>query len=374
MHPATSVADIDVPHLKEVMLTYTLAGLSGLLSLPGVNLLRSRLPVVGIALLLTAAALSGCGAPSADLTIYSGRNEQLVGALIEQLKERIGGTIEVRYGDSAELAAQLLEEGDAGDADIFFSQDAGALGALDQAGRLQPLPQGVLDAVPPTYRAKDGSWVATSARSRVLYYDPRQVPEAALPNTLDALTDPMWKGRIGYAPTNASWQAFVTGVRVLRGEDGARAWLTAFAANEPVRFGNNIQILDGVSAGQIALGLSNHYYYYERVAEIGPAGVNARVHFVPGGDALGLVNVAGAGVLSGAGDTQRAQRAVEFLVSPTAQQYFADVTAEYPVRAGITSTVHDLPALSTLQPPDIDLSDLSSLQQTLALLQQTGLA
>ncbi len=336
---------------------------------------RHRVPVLAAAAAVVALSplLAACGS-DADLTIYSGRNEQLVGELVAQLEERIGGTVEVRYGGSAELAAQLLEEGDATDADVFFSQDAGALGALDAAGRLDPLPAPVLEAVPEQYRAADGGWVATSARSRVLFYDPRQVAEADLPAGLDALTDPAWRGRMGYAPTNASWQAFVTGVRVLRGEDGARAWLEAFAANEPVRFENNIQILDAVNAGEIALGLSNHYYWYERVAEVGEAAVPARVHYVPGADPLGLVNVAGAGVIAGSPDAERARRAVEFLVSDTAQQYFADVTAEYPVRSGITSTVHDLPPLADLQPPDIDLSDLESLQQTLALLQETGLA
>ncbi|HXV92664.1 MAG TPA: extracellular solute-binding protein, partial [Pseudonocardia sp.] len=280
---------------------------------------RSRSLLVAAALALAAAATSliACGS-SADLTIYSGRNEQLVGGLLEQLEETVGGTVEVRYGDSAELAAQLLEEGEATEADVFFSQDAGALGALDSAGRLQPLPEATLDAVPEPYRADDGSWVATSARSRVLFYDPRQVSDAELPDTLDELTDPVWRGRIGYAPTNASWQAFVTGVRVLRGDDGARAWLEAFAANEPVRFGNNIQILDGVDAGQVALGLSNHYYWYERVQEVGEDALNARVHYIPGGDPLGLVNVAGAGVIAGTEDAETAQRAVEFLVSETA--------------------------------------------------------
>jgi iron(III) transport system substrate-binding protein len=331
-------------------------------------------PLVAGAVLLLATALTACSGQSADLTIYSGRNEQLVGGLLEQLEEQIDGTVEVRYGDSAELAAQLLEEGEGTAADVFFSQDAGALGALAQAGLLQPLPASVLDAVPDQYQAEDGTWVATSARSRVLFYDPRQVPEAELPGSLDELLDPKWKGRIGYPPTNASWQAFVTGIRVVRGEEGAREWLAAFAANDPVRFGNNIQTLEGVDSGQIALGLSNHYYWYERVEELGLDAVTARVHYIPGGDPLGLVNVAGAGVLATTEEPEMAQRAVEFLVSETAQQYFADVTAEYPVRDGISSTVHDLPALSTLQPPDIDLSELSTLQQTQALLQETGLS
>jgi iron(III) transport system substrate-binding protein len=334
---------------------------------------RLRFPLLAAAVATLATTLTGCGS-SAELTIYSGRNEQLVSGLLEQLEQQLGAEVEVRYAGSPELAAQLLEEGEGTEADVFFSQDAGALGALDQADRLAPLPQSTLDAVPAEYRAEDGSWVATSARVRVLYYNPGQVAEADLPSTLDAVVDPRWRGRVGYAPTNASWQAFVTGVRVLRGDDGARAWLEAFAANEPVRLENNIQILDAVNSGEIALGLSNHYYWYERVAEVGEDAVTARVHYIPGGDPLGLVNVAGAGVIAGSDQPELAQRAVEFLVSPAAQQYFADVTAEYPVRAGITAAEHELQPISALQPPDIDLSDLASLQQTLALLQETGLA
>jgi iron(III) transport system substrate-binding protein len=333
-----------------------------------------RRPLGVAAALLLTVTLTACSGQSADLTIYSGRNEQLVGGLLEQLEQRSGGTVEVRYGDSAELAAQLLEEGENTEADLFFSQDAGALGALDAAGRLEPLPAAVLDTVPPQFRADDGDWVGTSARSRVLFYDPLEVRDNELPDTLDELVEPQWKGKVGYAPTNASWQSFVTAVRVLRGEDGARAWLEAFAANQPVRFANNIAILDAVNGGQIPLGLANHYYWYERVAEVGKGSVVARVHYVPGGDPLGLVNVAGAGVITGSEHSEQARQAVEFLLSDQAQQYFADVTAEYPVRPGITAKEHDLPELSELQPPDIDLSSLSSLQQTLTMLQQTGLA
>jgi iron(III) transport system substrate-binding protein len=342
-----------------------------------------RRPLAVVVAAASVLVVAACGGEAAEdgvtggdgiLTIYSGRNENLVGGILEQLRAAAGVDVEVRYGDTAELAAQILEEGEATPADLFFSQDAGALGALQGAGRLVPLAPETLEIVPEEFRAADGTWVATSARSRVVAYDPRQVTEAELPQNLEDLTDPKWRGRIGYPPSNASWQAFVTGVRLALGEQGARDWLTRFAANEPVRFENNIATLDAVDGGQIALGLINHYYYYPRIAELGADGVTARIHYVGGGDPLGLINVAGVGVIAGSDDEAEAQQAAAFLLSPQAQQYFADETAEYPVREGVTSTVHDLPPLDSLQQPDIELADLASLEQTQALLQETGLA
>jgi iron(III) transport system substrate-binding protein len=339
---------------------------------------RRRAGAAALLLTLLVPTAVACGdsnaAGSDALIIYSGRNEQLVGGLLDQLKEATGQDVEVRYGGSAELAAQILEEGDRSQADVFFSQDAGALGALTERSRLAPLPQDVLDLVAEKYRADNGTWVATSARARVVAYDPAKVRDSDLPSSLDAVVDPQWRGKIGYAPTNGSWQAFVTAVRVLRGEDGARAWLTKFAANEPKRFENNIAILNAVNDGQLELGLINHYYWYAKVTEEGADKVKARLHFVTGNDPLGLVNVAGVGIVNGSDRADAALTAVRFLLAEQGQRYFADQTAEYPVTSGVSSTKHQLPPLDQIHGPDIDLSKLSSLQQTLGLLQEVGLS
>ena len=343
--------------------------------------------LAALALVVAAPGLAACGSDPASsagaaesaagaegpLVVYSGRNENLVAPLLEQMEQAIGTPVEVRYGDSAELAAQLLEEGERTDADLFFSQDAGALGALARENRLAELDAAVLAEVPEAYRAEDGSWVATSARARVVAYNPAVVPESDVPTSIDDVVDPRFRGAVGYAPTNASFQSFVTGLRVLRGEDGARSWLQAFAANEPVAFENNVQALDAVDSGAVSLALINHYYWFEKVVELGAANVTAKIAFLPGGDPGALVNVAGVGIMAGSDQSEAAAEAATYLLSDPAQQYFADATAEYPVRAGISSTVHDLPPLSSLQAPDLDLSDLDTLAQTLSLLDEVGL-
>lgn len=336
--------------------------------------MRRRARTVTLIAALLASTLTACSSAD-DLIIYSGRNEQLVGALLDQLEAAVGIDVEVRYGGSGEMAAQLLEEGQGTEADVFFSQDAGALGAVGAQGRLAELPADVLGMVPQNYQARDKSWVATSARARVIAYDPRVVQESELPQKIEDVVDPKWKGKVGYAPTNASWQAFVTSVRVLKGEDFAKDWLKKFAANEPKRFDNNVNILKAVDDGQLPFGLINHYYWYASAAEKGgETNMKAKLHRVGSGDPLALVNVAGVGIVQGTNQSEAAQKAVRFLLSEQAQRHFADQTAEYPANPGVKSSKHQLPPITDLQAPDIDLSKLSSLQETVKLLQEAGLS
>jgi len=325
------------------------------------------------------APLSACaddsGGSSQDaLVVYSGRNENLVSPLLERLEEEVGVPVEVRYAGSSELAAQLLEEGEGTSADVFFSQDAGALGALSKAGMLTELDEATTSRTLERFRDPEGRWVATSARARVVAYDPATAPDVATMTTIDDVLDPVYRGKVAYAPTNASFQAFVTALRVTKGEDGARQWLEDFAANDPQVYDNNIAILDAVDSGEVPLGLINHYYWFEQAAEVGADEMNVQLHYLPGGDAGSLINVAGAGVLEGTDQPDAAAAAVEFLVSDEAQQYFADTTAEYPVVEGVPTTEHDLVPLDQLAGSKVDLNDLDTLEQTLALLEEVGLS
>ncbi|MEU3917177.1 iron ABC transporter substrate-binding protein [Streptomyces sp. NPDC029004] len=334
-------------------------------------LVRRLTAFVAAALLVP--ALAGCGNDEDDagLVIYSGRNEKLVKPLLDELEKAVGTKVAVRYGDSAELAAQILEEGDKTKAGLFFSQDAGALGALSTKGRLQKLPQASLNQVDTAFRGGAGDWVGTSGRVRVLAYHPGKV--AKVPDSVHELTRPEWKGKIGYVPTNASFQAFVTGMRVLEGDEATRTWLKGLKANDPKVYENNLKVLEAVGEGEVSLGLVNHYYWYEQVAEKGEDKVDAKIHFLPGGDPGALVNTAGVGILKGSDQAPVAQKAVDFLLSKKAQTYFADETKEYPLAAGVTSTVKDLPPLDSLDAPKIDLGKLDSLQETLKMLQDVGM-
>ncbi|MDV2474826.1 iron ABC transporter substrate-binding protein [Rhodococcus zopfii] len=317
----------------------------------------------------TASDESGDG--SGALTLYSGRSENLVAPLIDRLEDTLGFPIEVVYGGTPEITGKLVEEGASSPADVVFSQDAGALGLLDQAGMLEALPASVTDLVPPYYRAADGTWVATSARARVLVYNDEKVQPQDLPTGIDGLLDPKWKGQIGFAPTNASFQAFVTGLRVSRGEDGARQWLEAFKANEPVAFEGNGPLMEGVDSGQVTLGLTNHYYWYGLAEEKGADNLAVQIHYFQAGDPGALVNIAGTAVLATTDQPEQAQQFVAALLSPESQTYFADETSEYPIVSGV-ETKHDLRPLAEVGTSDIELAELASLEQTQALLQELG--
>jgi iron(III) transport system substrate-binding protein len=332
-----------------------------------------RLISLATGLLIASTALAGCslGAPTpSSITIYSGRSEELVGPLIERFESETGISAEVRYGDTAELAATILEEGANTPADVFFAQDAGALGAVAQADLFEALPAEVLDRVPAALRSPDGEWVGVSGRARVVVYDSRELTQADLPTSIDGFTDPEWSGRLGWAPTNGSFQAFVTALRMLEGEDAARAWLEGIVANEPRSYEGNTQVVQAVADGEIDAGFVNHYYLLRFLEEQGES-FPARNHFMPGGDPGSLVNVAGAGILAASDADASARRLVEFLLSDESQAYFAQETFEYPLIAGADGPA-GMPSLDQIQTPDIDLSDLADLQGTLRLLSETG--
>ena len=310
------------------------------------------------------------GGGDGELVIYSGRNEELVGPLLDRFEEESGISVEVRYGDTAEMAAQILEEGGNSPADVFFGQDAGALGALAAEGRLRPLAPSQLDLVAPGLRDDEGQWVGVSGRSRAVVYNTDRLTEADLPASILDFTDPAWKGRLGWAPTNGSFQAFVTALRVLEGEDGARAWLEGIEANDVVAYDNNIAVVEAVAAGEIDAGFVNHYYLHQFLADDPDYPAANKIY--GGGDPGALVNVAGVGILDTADHLDPAAAFVDFLLSVESQSYFAEETYEIPLADGV-QPAPGVPTLDQLQPPDLDLNDLDDLAGTLELLTAVGL-
>lgn len=304
-----------------------------------------------------------------SLVIYSGRSESLVGPIIEEFERISGIDVGVKYAKTPQLAATLLEEGSSSPADLFFAQDPGGLGAIEEL--LTPLPTSILDNVPDWARSNDGLWVGISGRARTLVYNTERLGEDDLPNDMWGLTDPKWKGRIGWAPSNASFQTMITGMRVQWGEARTTEWLEGMIKNDPVPYPKNTPQVAAVAAGEIDLGLVNHYYLFRFLAEEGDAFPARNYHMRNGGPGA-LVMVAGTGILKQAKNPENAQTLIEFFLSKVGQQYFTSSTFEYPLVEG-TKVNRLLVPLDEIKQPKIGASDLADLDGTQKLFQQLGI-
>lgn len=305
-----------------------------------------------------------------EVILYSGRSQALVQPLVDNFERETGIRVRVRYGGTPQLALALQQEGRRSRADLFWAQDAAALGSV--AEWLQPLPESLLREVDPSARDPQGLWVGTSGRVRVLAYSSARVEPAALPGTLDELAGEAWRGRVGWAPTNSSFQTFVTALRLAVGDSATRDWLLALKANGAQAYPNNSSLLQGLAAGEIDLALTNHYYLY-RMLQRDPAFPVQQVFFAAG-SAGNLVNYAAIGQLRGSRNPAAAQRLMAYLVSHSGQEYFVNEIFEYPVKDGVNGLdgMLDFAALQA-QGPDMEAGQIGDLQGTIRLLREVGL-
>jgi len=322
--------------------------------------------------LLALAAFAATPLTAQQLTLYSGRGEPLIAPIISAFTAETGINVDVRYGGTAELAVLLQEEGDRSPADLFWAQDAAALGAV--ADMFMPLPEATLERVDAAYRDAEGRWIATSGRGRVLAFSTERVSEDELPATLSDLVDPKYKGRIALPPTNGSFLAHVTALRVTEGDDAAREWLDGIQANEPVIVRNNTAAIQAIGDGEADFAVTNNYYLvrFKRADEEFPVD---QMLFPTEGDIGNLLLVAGMGVLQGSDNSEEAVAFIDYLLSDAAQQFFSGEVAEFPVAGRVIPTRVDAISLEDVvrMAPEVDLNTIGDLEGTLELVREAGL-
>jgi iron(III) transport system substrate-binding protein len=331
--------------------------------------IRTLIPVV---LTLGAFVITGCGGSDETvLTIYAGRSQTLVQPLMEQFAEETGIKIRVRYGDGTDLALGILEEGNNSPADIYYTQDVGALAALEGAGRLAPLSQNLLQQVPEGYRSPDDLWVGISGRARVMVYNTDDINPQTLPTTVLDYTKPEWRNRLGVVPRSDGFPEFVTALRLVRGDTFALQWLKDLKANNPRIFPNNIAAIQAVANNEIDLAFLNHYYLFRFLEERGE-GFKARNYYFTNGDIGGIFLVSGAAILNTSDNKEAAEQFIQYLLTKESQQYFAAQTYEYPLVPGVQTSI-DLPPIESLKAPAIDLSELTDLVGSLDMMREAGI-
>jgi iron(III) transport system substrate-binding protein len=334
--------------------------------------------LISAALAASAAALAVAGgaatapAQGTSLTVYSGRDQALVKPVLDRFTRDTGITLNVRYASSTSLATALVEEGSNSPADIFWATEPGTLGLVAARGLLKRLPQKTVGKVPSRFSTPSRRWVGTSARSRVLVYNTQQLSQSQLPASVWGLTSAQWKGKIGIAPTNGSFQAFLGATIHLHGEARVRSWLQGLKANDVKFFPSNTTVVQAVARGDVQVGLVNHYYLYNVLADT--PNLPIRNHWFRPNDPGALVLAAGAGIVSASEKDGAAQRFVDFLHSKWAQRFIArgPGAAEYPVIKGVPRRP-GLPALNEIKGPKYNLGRLSAdLQPAIRLLLETG--
>ena len=310
---------------------------------------------------------------SGELTLYSGRGEALVGELIGYIEELYPDfTVRPRYNAAADLVNQIQTEGGNSPADAFFSVNAGALGALAGRDRAAELPDGVLELVREEFRDPDGQWVGTSGRARTVPYNTEAFSESEIPDDIFAFPDASrFEDEMGWAPSYGSFQAFVTAMRILNGEEATREWLQGMLDLGIQSYSDEFAISQAIADGEIAAGFANHYYI-QRVLDGRPDAPLATAFTE--GDAGSVFNVAGAAVVDTADDADMAANLVRHLLSAEAQEYFATTTFEYPLIPDV-EPVGALPTIDELNPPQgLDLSELADIGPTIELLRDVGIS
>ena len=315
------------------------------------------------------------------ITVYSGRTPDQIDLVFERLENEYDGlTINRDYDDNDAQVNQLIEEGDATPADIFYSQDPGALGAVTDEGLTQALPGDIVDTVRGSYRHPDGLWTGVSGRVRSVVYNEDRLDETPfdswdeLPTDIsEYATDDRFEGIIATRPNSGTFRGFIQAMVQLEGEEATRQWVSDFMDQDPQLFSSGTDHAVAINRGgddDPIVGLGNSYYAARIVNEDSDAPV--RVTFTEG-DAGALFSVAGVAAMNNVDDPELVAEFARHLLAVDGQEFMMDDNGEFPVVDGV-DYVGPLPGPDELNSPDFDLSSFAmELQGARELLEDEGM-
>jgi iron(III) transport system substrate-binding protein len=337
---------------------------------------RQRAATAAVLVLVCSAIAAGCGGSGGDpksIVLYSGQHPQLTDALVHSFEKQTGINVKVRTNDGVVLADQLLQEGPASPADVYFTENSPELETLEQHGLLARLPASTLSQVPSDDAPPSGTWAPVALRVSGLAYSPKLISKASLPQSVLDLAQPAWKGKVAIAPTDSDFPPVVGAVLAQYGPAAAKQWLAGLKHNAQV-FQTDEAVVAAVNSGRVATGVINHYYWYRLRTEIGAGAMHSAVYFFPDHNVGSIENISGVAVLKTSKHPAIADRFANFLVSPTAQRLIGQGDDfEYPARPGVAANAQ-LPPLSSLAPATLGVVKLGNDQAAAKLIQQSGLA
>ena len=312
---------------------------------------------------LIAATFFAAAQDAGAILVYNAQHVSLTQQWAAQFTKDTGIKITLRNGGDTELGNQIVQEGANSPADVFLTENSPAIALVDSAGLLAPLDAKTLALVPDQYRPSSGRWIGIAARSTVFAYNTSSLKQEDLPKSLLDLADPKWKGRWAASPTGADFQAIVSALLELKGEDATSKWLTAMKQNVKPFQGNNAA-MKGVNTGQVEGAVIYHYYYFGDQAKTGENSKNVALHYFKNRDPGAFVSISGGGVLASSKKKEQAQAFVQWIVGKGGQGILRTGDAfEYAVGKDEASNPK-LPALVDLQAPDVDPAKLNSRKVT----------
>jgi len=290
------------------------------------------------------------------LNLYSARHYPTDEALYSDFSKATGIKINRVDSDDAGILARLKSEGSASPADVILLVDAARLWKGEVDSLFMPVQSKILEsAVPAQLRAKPAdtggtAWFGLSTRARVVVYDKLKVARQEV-DTYEKLAEPQNKGRLcirsGSHPYNLSLFGAMT---EHLGPAKTELWLKGLVDNmaRSPKGGDTDQI-KAVASGECAVAVTNTYYLARLMRSSNPAekAVAERVGVVfPNQASWGThINVAGGAVARYSKNTDNALKFLEYLVSPEAQNHFANGNNEWPVVPGLKL---DNPALKAM--------------------------
>jgi iron(III) transport system substrate-binding protein len=337
---------------------------------------RIRGATVAAVAVVCSVVASACGASGRDphsIVLYSGQHPQLTDALVHSFEKQTGIDVKVRANDGVVLADQLLQEGPASPADVYFTENSPELETLDQHGLLAKLPGSTLQQVPRDDAPPNGAWAPVALRVSGLAYSPKLISRSSLPRSVLGLAQPAWKGKVAIAPTDSDFPPVVGAVLAQYGPAAAKQWLSGLKRNAQV-FQTDEAVVAAVNSGRVATGVINHYYWYRLRTEIGPQAMHSAVYYFPDHNVGSIENISGVAVLKTSKHPRLANRFASFLVSEAGQRIIGlGDDFEYPARPGVAANPQ-LPPLPTLAPATPGVAKLGNDQPAAELIQQSGLA
>lgn len=323
-----------------------------------------------IAVVASATACSS-GDQDDDLLIYNAQHESLTKEWIDAFTKETGIKVTYRQGGDTELGNQLIAEGDSSPADVFLTENSPAMAAVEDAGLFADVDAATVEQVPAEYRPSTNKWTGVAARTTVFAYNTQKLQLGELPRSIMDLQQPEWKGRWGAPPPKADFQAIVSAMLQLTGEQATSAWLAGMKANATL-LQDNIATLRAVNDGEIEGGIIYHYYWFRDQAKTKEISANTALHYFRNEDPGAFISISGGGVLESSNKKDQAQQFLKFVTSKAGQEVLEKGTSfEYPVASGVPANPA-LPALDTLQAPKVDPSTLDSAKVT-DLMTKAGL-